>query len=290
MTAWFELRCRVSADSYAALEATLEDAGVASISLTKGDTTVFDEPGVAAGAAWSCFEVRALFDLHTDRARLMAIIRESVPAIASIETIEIAEQPWQDAWKENWQPQMFAAGLCVCPRWCRPLAAARHVIYLDPGLAFGTGTHETTALCLDWLARSGDIHGATVVDYGCGSGILALAAAHLGAAVTYAVDIDEDALAVAEGNAAFNELPIHTGHPRLVTGRTGDIIAANILLEPLLALEPSFAELLREDGRIVLSGLLATQVAPALEVYGERFTMEAPVVRGEWVLLAGRRR
>ena len=263
---------------------------MASISLTKGDTTVFDEPGVAAGAAWSCFEVRALFDLHTDRARLMAIIRESVPAIASIETIEIAEQPWQDAWKENWQPQMFAAGLCVCPRWCRPLAAARHVIYLDPGLAFGTGTHETTALCLDWLARSGDIHGATVVDYGCGSGILALAAAHLGAAVTYAVDIDEDALAVAEGNAAFNELPIHTGHPRLVTGRTVDIIAANILLEPLLALEPSFAELLREDGRIVLSGLPATQVAPALEVYGERFTMEAPVVRGEWVLLAGRRR
>ena len=290
LTDWFELRCRVSAGVYAQLEFELENLGAASITLAEGDTTLCDEPGVDAGADWSSFEVRALFEAGTDPAQLIACVREKVPAITSIETVTIKEQAWHEVWRDTWQPQMFAGGICVCPRWRRPPAAARHVIYIDPGRAFGTGTHETTALCLEWLARGCDVSGCTVVDYGCGSGILALAAARLHAAQTYAVDIDEEALAVVRDNAAFNGLKIDIGQPRLITGKRVDVILANILLEPLLALEPSFAAHLHKDGRIVLSGLLETQSASVLEVYGARFTMEAPVVRGEWALLVGRRR
>ena len=290
LTDWFELRCRVSADLYTELEFELENLGAASITLTEGDTIVCDEPGVHASAGWSSCEFRALFDTRTDAAQLIAGLRDKLPAIASLETVAIEEQAWHEVWKAKWQPQMFAGGMCICPRWCRPPAAARHVIYINPGRAFGTGTHETTALCLEWLARGCDVSGRTVVDYGCGSGILALAAARLHAAQTYAVDIDEEALAVARDNAAFNGLKIDIGQPRLITGKRVDVILANILLEPLLALEPSFSAHLHKDGRIVLSGLLETQSASVLEVYGERFTMAAPVVRGEWALLVGRRR
>lgn len=280
----------MSAEVYAELEFELENSGAASITLTEGDTPAFDEPGGQASADWLSFEVRALFPTRTDPARLIAGLRNKLPTIASFETIEIETQTWSEVWKDQWQPRLFAGGFCVCPRWCRPPAAAKHVLYIDPGRAFGTGTHETTALCLEWLAHAGDISGQAMVDYGCGSGILALAAARLHAAPIYAVDIDEEALAVAGENAAFNGVKIYTGDPQLINGETVDIIVANILLEPLLALAPRFATHLHDGGRIVLSGLLATQCAAALEVYGERFTMNAPVVRGEWALLAGRRR
>ena len=287
---WFELRCRIPAGQWAELELELENQGAASITLTEGDTTVCDEPGVHARDRWSSFEVRALFDARIDHTQLIAAIRNEMPAITAIDTVAIEEQAWEDVWKAEWQPQMFAEGLCVCPRWCDPPAGASQVVYLDPGCAFGTGMHETTALCLDWLARCGDIRGRSVVDFGCGSGILACAAARLRAARTYAVDIDEDALAVARDNAAYNELDINTGHPRLLDGISVDVIVANILLDPLLALEPRFAQHLHDGGRIVLLGLLATQTAAVLDTYRERFTMDAPVLRGEWALLAGRRR
>lgn len=146
-------------------------------------------------------------------------------------------------------------------------------------------------MCLDWLAASGAVAGKAVVDYGCGSGILALAAARLGAATTFAIDIDDEALDVTRDNARVNGLGnrVRIGRPELLVAANADIIIANILLEPLLTLESRFQALLTAGGWLVLSGLLANQTAPVLEVYSRRFNMGTPIQRGEWVLLSGLR-
>jgi ribosomal protein L11 methyltransferase len=156
---------------------------------------------------------------------------------------------------------------------------------LDPGLAFGTGTHPTTALCLTWL-DSADLQDKTIIDYGCGSGILAIAAAKLGARQVWAVDIDPQALLATERNAAGNATltSIYPLMPQQLPTVKVDILLANILAEPLLALAAHFAALVQEEGRLVLSGLLASQVAQIEAAYTAWFDFEPPIHRQEWVL------
>jgi ribosomal protein L11 methyltransferase len=181
----------------------------------------------------------------------------------------------------------------VHPSWIAPPDPEGINIMLDPGMAFGTGTHPTTALCLEWLANCRVLSGARVVDYGCGSGILALAAAKLGARQVWAVDLDARALAVTCDNAAKNEvldtiiplLPEHVDDPQPV-----DIVIANILAGPLLELAPRFAKLTVIGGRVVLSGILAEQAEECLAAYASWFTMDHLERREEWCLLAGARR
>ena len=166
------------------------------------------------------------------------------------------------------------------------------MLRIDPGRAFGTGTHETTALCLDWLTTDAALAGRQVIDFGCGSGILALAAACFGAAEVDAVDIDEDVLAVAQDNIALNGFSdrIRVATPDALTGRRADVLVANILQEPLLALAPSFATLLVPGGRLALCGLLVHQVPRVLEAYAAGFTMAPPQIRGDWALLRSEER
>ncbi len=288
---WIELRCCIDAGARADLEAVLKAAGAASITLTEGDSSLFEESGTHDPDRWEHLEIRAQFESGKDLDPVVASVRERLPPGTPVEVFEFEDRAWEHSWKEHWQPQLFAGGLCVCPTWCVPPPSASHVVFLDPGRAFGTGTHETTALCLDWLAASGEVPGKAVVDYGCGSGILALAAARLGAATTFAIDIDDEALDVTRDNARVNSLGDHvrTGRPELLDAASADIIVANILLEPLLTLASRFQELLTPGGWLVLSGLLVTQIEPVLEVYSRRFNMGTPVRRGEWVLLSGRR-
>ncbi len=289
---WIELRCCIEADAREDLEAFLEAAGASSITLTEGDRSLFQESGTHDPDRWERLEIRAQFKPGKDLIPVLASMRDRLPPGTPVEMLELEDRDWEHSWKEHWQPQLFAGGLCVCPSWCIPPPSAIHVVFLEPGRAFGTGTHETTALCLDWLAGSGEVAGKAVVDYGCGSGILALAAGRLGAATTFAVDIDDEALDVTRDNARVNGMGdrVRTGRPELLDAANADIIVANILLEPLLTLESRFQELLSPGGWLVLSGLLVTQIASVLEVYSRRFNMEIPVRRGEWVLLSGRRR
>lgn len=290
MSGWIEVRCRVTRADFERLEPVLEALGAQAVTLADGDAEVFGEPGSAGDVEWAAFAVSALFDAHAEPGALVDAVHE-----VCAETVEVTLQPigdadWDAAWRERWQPRLYAQGLCVCPTWCTPPAAARAVVRLDPGQAFGTGTHETTALCLDWLAEAAWLPGARLIDYGCGSGVLALAAARLGAREVCAVDLDPDALAVARENAALNELErrVRVGLPH--EARVADALVANILLAPLLELAPRFAALLPAGGRLALSGLLAAQCEAVLAAYDAAFTMDAPVVRGEWVLLAGHRR
>jgi ribosomal protein L11 methyltransferase len=161
---------------------------------------------------------------------------------------------------------------------------------LDPGLAFGTGTHPTTALCLEWLDAQ-DLHDKSVIDYGCGSGILAIAAAKLGARRIWAVDYDPQALTATANNAGANDVDRHISihAPEALPEVTADVLLANILFGPLLELAPRFARLVRPGGKLVLSGILNDQTSALMEKYGAWFNMEPATTREEWVRLSGQR-
>ncbi len=292
MSEWIELRCRVPAPDYAKIEALLEELGACAITTSEGDSEIFDEPGVPTDQDWQVFTLTALFEADVDQDLITAQLSPLLGPEAEISFSLLAEQHWAESWKDHWQPQRFANDLWVCPTWCEPPAEARYVLRLDPGRAFGTGTHETTALCLDWLAEETGIAGSRIIDYGCGSGILALAAACFGASYVDAVDIDDDAIEVARENIELNGYAerIRVGRPDALLEQAADALVANILEAPLLALSPRFARLVPRGGRIALSGLLTTQVSHVLAVYESAFTMDAPRLRGDWALLSGTRR
>ena len=292
MSEWLEMRCRVPAKDYLRLEAALEKLGASAITTSEGDREIFGEPGLPNDKEWQVFTLTALFEADADRAAINQRLQTILGADAGATYTVLEDQNWADSWKDHWQPQRFANDLWVCPSWCEPPAEARHVLRLDPGRAFGTGSHETTALCLDWLAAEPGLVGARVIDYGCGSGILALAAACFGASYIDAVDIDDDALEVARENIDLNGHAerIRVGRPDSVLEQAADFLIANILEAPLLALSPRFARLVPHGGRIALSGLLTTQVPHVLAAYEASFAMEAPHVLGDWALLCGTRR
>ncbi len=282
----YAARFTVDAAGWPALEAELEALGALAITCADGDAPLFDEPGTASSEQWARFAVEALFDEAVAADAVRALLAPRAVSIAAV-----AEDAWAERWKAHWQPQIFAGGLCVHPSWCAPAPGARHLIELDPGQAFGTGTHPTTALCLDWLATQAPLTGQSVIDYGCGSAILALAAERFGAAHVQAVDIDRAALAVAADNVARNAAGavVSVGAPDTLAAGSADLLIANILLEPLLSLADRFAALLRPHGRILLSGVLATQVERLQAGYPGAFAFDPVMTREEWAALAGRR-
>lgn len=252
---------------------------------------VFDE-GAQSGALWRETAVIALLDEDVDLDILLACLCNQVGAehIRSHHVEPLPDQEWSGRHKAAHGPLIYGGRLCVCPSWCDPPARVPFVIRLDPGLAFGSGGHPTTRLCLEWLAGAG-LSGARVIDYGCGSGILGLAAAALGAAAVQAVDVDAQALAAARANAAGNGLAgcLRVSRPEELAGGA-DVLLANILLGPLLQLAERFAGLLAPGGRLVLSGMLAHQAEECLAGYRPWFKMEAPRFNNEWVMLCGSRR
>lgn len=287
----FALDLEVIDTDWPALEVLLEELGALAVTQSEGDRALFDEPGVVMDAPWGRFKVEALFASSSDADAAVRAIR-GAPGAAEVALRTIDDESWAERWKVGWAPLQFAGGLCVCPSWCEPPDSARHVIRLDPGQAFGTGTHTSTALCLDWLVACAPFHNERLIDYGCGSGILALAAATLGARRITAVDIDEHARVIAAENIRLNnaENTITVAHPGDIAGISADLLVANILLAPLLSLESEFASLLAPGARIALAGVLQTQVDEVLECYAANFMFGPAVERDEWALLSGRRR
>ena len=185
-------------------------------------------------------------------------------------------------------PTWAATGAALTYASPKPPASAKFVVRIDPGMAFGTGRHATTAMCLEWLSASDALAGAKVLDYGCGSGILAIAAAKLGAAAVVAVDIDPSALCVCRDNVELNSLEqIVVADPAILGEQRFDLIVANILLNPLNALAGQFAALLAPGGRIVLSGILRAQAGRLLAAYSSKFKIRTRRQLEEWALLAG---
>ena len=189
----------------------------------------------------------------------------------------------------DFRPVHVSSRLWVVPTWHQPPDPAAINLTIDPGLAFGTGTHPTTRLCLDWLDRN--LHaGASVLDYGCGSGILAIAAMKLGATAATGLDIDPAAVLAARDNAMQNQTAVHVEGADYVINQTFDVVVANILANPLKLLAPVLAQATKRDGRMILSGILEHQADEVINCYTEWLKLQIDRREDGWVLLAGRRR
>ena len=249
----------------------------------------FDEPG-APRRPWGRCRLTALFGEEADAvaliARACAAAQVEPPTVVARERLD--DRDWVRLTQAQFEPIRIAAGFWVVPSWHPPVEPDALNLALDPGAAFGTGSHPTTRLCLRWLHDH--VHGGErVLDYGCGSGILAIAALRLGAAVARGVDIDPQALVAARFNAGQNEVAAEFATPGNETAFAADIVVANILANPLIALAPLLAAATRPCGFVVLSGILDEQAEEVARAYGQWFEMEPAAVEEGWVLLAGRR-
>ena len=266
-------------------------AGALSVTLADAADEPVLEPAPGTTPLWRQVRVSALFPAETDAAAVTALLAASLglpPPGITHETL--ADRPWEREWLKDFRPMRFGRRLWICPGGQRAPDPDAAVLELDPGLAFGTGTHPTTALCLEWLDGAG-IEGQSVLDYGCGSGVLALAALRLGAASACAVDIDPQALLATSENAARNGLqPRLTVMPAAELG-TGewDVLLANILAGPLVELAPSLARHARPGGAIVLAGMLEEQAEGVAQAYRPWFHMRMFATRDGWAVLEGRR-
>lgn len=272
-------------------EAACFDAGALSVTLTDAADSPIFEPVLGTTPLWPIVHISALFDEHADRERigemLGGVLGQPTPPHRFE---EIADRAWEREWLVDFRPMRFGKRLWVCPHELHVDAPGATIVRLDPGLAFGTGTHQTTALCLEWLDGA-DLHGRTVIDYGCGSGILAIAAVKLGARHVFAVDHDPQALLATRENAERNQIAENI--EVLAPGTelpAADVLLANILAVPLIELAPAFRSLLHPQGDLVLSGILGEQASEVAAAYAQWIEMEPPVQRDGWVRLQGVKR
>lgn len=293
--AWLQLILASDREQATALEDALLDAGAVSVTLQDNADEPVLEPGVGETPLWSATKILALFTEDAAIEIVLATLTAQFPNLPSWSLERVEEQAWERAWMADFQPMRFGRRLWVCPSWCEPPDPNGVVLALDPGLAFGTGTHPTTALCLEWLD---DVlfsprkeKNVTLLDYGCGSGILAIAALLLGADRAIAVDNDPQALIATQENARRNNIDpqrLITFTPeQLPQDCIADLTVANILAGPLQSLAPQLAKCTRTDGLIALSGILEAQAEVVLKSYRANFAMQPAIVKDGWARLSG---
>lgn len=290
---WLQLILTTDREQAPLIEAALENAGALAVTLGDAGDEPQLEPDPGATPLWGQVTLTALFeDRPEPRERAEALARNLAGHLSAPPRLEaLDDQPWERAWLADFRPTRFGQRLWVCPRGQPPGHAGAVIVELDPGLAFGTGHHPTTALCLRWLDGA-DLAGRTLIDYGCGSGILAIAALKLGAAHVRAVDHDPQALEATAENARENAVAdrIEICTPEALGSEPADLLVANILAAPLIRLTPRLAALVRRGGRIALSGILAEQSDAVARAYARTFELEPAVREEDWVLLQGQRK
>ena len=269
-----------------ALSASIEDADAG----TSRETPQFGEPGSVTTPGWERSKVVALLESDTDAQSLIATCASiaGLDAVPSFSQDVVAEQNWVQLTQSQFDPIRVSERLWIVPSWHQAPDPEAIVLVLDPGMAFGTGSHPTTRLCLEWLERS-VTPGASVLDYGCGSGILAIAAAKLGANEVLGVDIDTQAVSAAKSNAERNEVNARfDDSAREITGQF-DIVVANILSNPLKALAPAICAHVAPGGSLALSGILAEQTDDLISAYAPYLALHVADTREGWVCLTGRK-
>ena len=284
--AWIQLIFTSSPQQAESLSDALSECGAAAVTFQDNADQPIYEPTIGETPLWSATSVIALFDAETDTEALLTALRSQIGELPDHRIEAVEDKDWEREWMENFKPICFGEKLWIVPSWHEPPQPDAVNILLDPGLAFGTGTHPTTALCLQWLDKA-DLTGKTVIDYGCGSGILAIAAALLGANKVIGVDTDPQALEATQANAQRNGVIIETYLPQHCPTVECDLLLANILAGPLMELMPRFVELTRPDTQLVLSGILDVQADTVSQHYQAEFEMDNAVVLEEWVRLSG---
>lgn len=283
---WLQIEFELAGDDSARAETFLDSLGALSVTLLDARDEPLLEPLPDATPVWKQILLRALFPVNHDPAILQAQLATQLKYRHWHSEI-LADQDWERAWMHDFKAMRFGERLWVCPSWLEPPQPGGINLMLDPGLAFGTGTHATTALCLEWLDANPP-RDLSLVDYGCGSGILSLAALKLGARIVYGVDIDAQALRTSRSNAEKNGIPadrLHLSQPEQLKSAPADLLMANILSAPLIELAPHIAELVKYKGSIILSGILEDQTEEIMSAYGPWFEAFAIIKKDAWVLI-----
>jgi ribosomal protein L11 methyltransferase len=273
----------------------LLDAGALSVDLadrdaeTLSESPLYGEPGSDVAAAWPATRLTALFGAQEALDRALVDVVAAMGPLPPHVVLDVPEQDWVRATQAQFGPIRIDERLWIIPSWSAVVDSDAVNLVLDPGLAFGTGSHPTTRLCLAWLSATLPA-GATVLDYGCGSGILAIAAARLGAGHVVGTDIDPQAIVASRDNAARNGVAAQFfGADALPSERVFDVVVANILANPLIVLAPALAHRVVPGGRILLSGILVAQAAEVQEAYGPWFRIAPWKEEDGWVALEGTR-
>jgi ribosomal protein L11 methyltransferase len=292
---WISVSFEIGASEVEAITDALLAAGALAVDVEDAQAgTEREEPLFAEGAeppgSWRLNVVRALLAAEADAGAVVAAACALAGVAAPRHTTEtVPDRDWVRQTQAQFQPIQITPRLWVVPSWHTPPDPGALNVTLDPGLAFGTGNHATTRLCLRWLART-IAGGESVIDYGCGSGLLAIAAMKLGAASATGIDVDDQALLAARGNAIQNRVHVEFRAAADRAGRAADIVVANILAHPLIVLAPVLAGLTAPRGSLALAGILAPQAAEVRAAYGEWFDMVPDSEEENWVLLAGVRK
>lgn len=286
---WLQVRLAISPEQAETYEDAFLEVGAVSVTFMDAEDQPIFEPELNTTPLWSHTHLLALFEDGTDAASVLAHMELLTGGPLPEHHSEIIEdQDWERSWMDNFQPMRFGQRLWIVPSWHAAPEPDAVNLLLDPGLAFGTGTHPTTALCLEWLDAHPPVD-RIVIDYGCGSGILGIAALKLGAREVWAVDNDPQALTATRDNAERNGVAerVKTFLPGDLPAMQSDLLLANILANPLIELASRFAALVRPGADLVLSGILAEQAESVAAAYRKAFTVAPPAQREDWVRLTG---
>ncbi|WP_100638082.1 50S ribosomal protein L11 methyltransferase [Marinobacter salexigens] len=293
---WIQLQIPADPETADQLEDLLMEMGADAVSMEDAADQPLYEPDPGTTPLWSQTTVTGLFQADRDIEQLCTDVRDAwhqqtQQPLTDIDVTLVEDKDWERAWMDDFQPLQFGERLWIVPSWHQAPDPNAANLMLDPGLAFGTGTHPTTALCLEWLDGA-DVKGKQVTDYGCGSGILGLAALLLGANHVVGVDTDPQALEASLENARRNgvdEARLDLYLPGSEPDTKADVMLANILAQPLIDLASHLAALTNPGGDLVLSGILSYQAREVMAAYEPWFIMDEPTQREEWIRLTGRR-
>jgi len=289
---WLQLIIPTNDTEADQLSDALMDQGAVSVTLQDMQDQPMLEPAIGTTPMWSQTRVVGLFDASQDLKQVIKNLEQQLrKKLPDWKGEQLEDKDWVRAWMDDFKPMQFGKNLWVVPSTFEPPQPDAANILLDPGLAFGTGTHPTTSMCLEWLDANPPA-GKSLIDFGCGSGILAIGALLLGANHAEAIDLDPQALIATIDNAEKNGVSnsIKTYLPNEFSEQATPLLLANILASPLIELAPYFADLTLPQGDIVLSGILAEQANQVLAAYEENFDIKIWKQQGDWICLAGVRK
>ncbi|KZN29657.1 ribosomal protein L11 methyltransferase [Pseudoalteromonas luteoviolacea S2607] len=286
--AWIQIRIDANKETADQISDLLMDIGCPSVTFIDSQNNPVYEPKPGEVILWPETTVIGLFEATHDMQSVVDYLTENLPAMPNYKIEQLEDKDWEREWMDNFHPIKFGERLWICPSW-RDIPDPNAVnVLLDPGLAFGTGTHATTSLCLKWLEAQ-DLSGKTVVDFGCGSGILGIAAIKLGAERVIGIDIDPQALVASRDNAQRNGVAdkLEVYLPENQPDFKADIVVANILAQPLRELHEIILGFLKPKGAIAMSGILEEQAQSVANVYAPYVDLDAIKQEGEWTRVSG---